>query len=73
MSRAGLGTDRTEQIHPLVVGLLQGTRAASGLGPDTADRSLLADPRLVLEPDLDALARMRFSRLFQRLREDVFL
>ena len=56
-----------------VVGLLGGAGTASRRGPDAADRALLADPRLVLEPGFDALVGVTRACLLYRLRQDVFL
>jgi hypothetical protein len=53
---AALGADRAEDVGPLVAGVPRrpGSRAAPR--PDPGEGALLADPRLVLEPDLERLA-----------------
>ena len=42
-----------EDVGPLVAGVARRPRAGAAPGPDPGERSLLADPRLVLEPDLE--------------------
>ena len=69
-----LWTDRAEDIGgsgPLIAGCMR-TRAAPG--PPTRDLVLLADTRLVLEPNLYGLDIDRFfTRNFIQARWEVFL
>jgi len=66
-AHASRGTDRAEEIGALValVGGLARPRAAPGPLPDEA--VLLADARLILEPDLDLLA-LGYARKMRRER-----
>lgn len=52
------GTDRREDVGPLVAELLEARRPLAAPPPAVADPTLVADPRLVLEPQLDPLVRM---------------
>ena len=54
---ATLGTDRAEDVGPLVAGVARRARSRAALRPEPGERALLADPRLVLEPDLERFAR----------------
>ena len=49
------GTDRAEQIRRLMAQVAHPARAHALLVPAAADAAGLADPRLVQEPDLEAL------------------
>lgn len=53
---AALRTDGTEQVGRGVARVLHGARARASARPDVGQRALLADPGLVLEPDLKRLA-----------------
>ena len=54
------GTDRAEQIGPIVALIARRAWPAAALGPDAGQRPLLADARFVLPPQFDRLAlRMR--------------
>jgi hypothetical protein len=48
--------DRPEDVGPLVAGVARRPWSGSASGPDPGERALLADARLVLEPDLERLA-----------------
>lgn len=50
------GTDRPEQISPIVALIARGPRPAAALGPNAGQRALLTDAGFVLPPDLDRLA-----------------
>ena len=65
--------DGAEQIGALValIGRLPGPRAAPGPLPDEA--VLLADPGLVLEPDLDRLALGKVGEVGLQRGGEVFL
>jgi hypothetical protein len=53
---AALRADRAENAGPLVAGVARCARARTALGPDPGERPLLADPSLILEPDLERFA-----------------
>lgn len=62
-----------EDVGPFVAGVARRARPAAALRPDPGEGALLADPRLVLEPDLERLAtRGLGDRCGYRLAE-VFL
>jgi hypothetical protein len=65
--------DRAEQIGALIalVGWLSGPRSA--LGPLPYEAILLADPRLVLEPDLDGLSPRKAAQMRAQRGREVFL
>jgi hypothetical protein len=52
---AALRTDGAEDVGPFVALIARRPGPCSTLGPDAGQRPLLADARLVLEPDLDGL------------------
>ena len=54
--------DRAEDVGPLVAGVARRPRPGAALRPDPGERALLADPRLVLEPDLERLATGRLGQ-----------
>ena len=54
-----LGADGGEDVGPFVAAVARAWRARAEAGPDTGQRALLADPGLVLEPDLQRLAAGR--------------
>ena len=54
-TRARVGVHCAEDVPPLVLGLPDRPRPRAALAPDASQRALLADARLVLEPDFDAL------------------
>jgi hypothetical protein len=53
---AALRADGAEDVGPLVAGVARRPRPRAALRPDPGQRALLADPRLVLEPDLERSA-----------------
>jgi hypothetical protein len=53
---AGGRTDGGEDVETFEPALFRGGRPGPGVGPDGGQRPLLAEPGLVLEPDLDGLA-----------------
>jgi len=53
-----LRTDRAEDVGPLGSLIVRRAGPCSALGPATCDLVLLADPRFVLEPQLDLYARL---------------
>jgi hypothetical protein len=55
---AGGGPDRGEDVGPLVAELPDAGRPLAAPPPAMADTALVADPRFVLEPDLDPLVGM---------------
>ena len=55
--------DGTEQIRPAEAPVAPRTRTGAAPGPDAGQRALLANPCLVLKPDLDQLACMLAERL----------
>ena len=55
---AGGGTNRGEDVGPLVAELLDAGRPLAAPPPAMADPALVADPRLVLEPQLDPFVGM---------------
>jgi len=62
--------DGAEEVSPVEALVARCPRPAAALGPDAGEGPLLADPRLVLEPDLEWLAARRFrDRLGYRLAE----
>ena len=50
------GTDGAEQIGPVVALVARCARSAAAFGPNPGQRALLADPGLILPPELDRLA-----------------
>ena len=50
---APLRANRAEDVGPLVASVARRPRARAALRPDPGERALLADPRLVLEPDFE--------------------
>ena len=52
---AALRTDGAEDVGPFVALIARRTRPCSALGPDAGQRPLLANARLILEPDFDGL------------------
>ena len=50
------GTDRAEQIGPIVALIARRARPAAPLGPDPGQRPLLADAGFVLPPQFDRFA-----------------
>src|SRR6202040_2490745 len=70
---ATLRTGRAEQIGPVVTLVARRAGPRSTLGPDAGQRSLLADPGLVLEPDFDRLAFGAVGDLRRDCRGEVFL
>jgi hypothetical protein len=56
---AGGGADGAEQVGPLVALLAQAARPFAAYPPAVASAALRANPGLIFEPQLDALAGMR--------------
>jgi hypothetical protein len=54
--RVALWADRAEKVDRLVAQVAHAARAHAALEPASADAAGLADPGLVLEPDLEALS-----------------
>ena len=65
--------DGAEQIGLVETPVTQRARTAATLGPDAGQGALLADTRLVLEPDLDRLAAGSFGERIARKAGEVFL
>lgn len=55
---AGQGSHRTEDVGPLVAAVAQARRSLAAAPPAMTDAALVADARLVLEPQLQALPGM---------------
>ena len=70
---AALGADRAEEVGPLVSGVPRRARPGAAFRPDPCQRALLADARLVLEPDLERLARGVFGERRRYRVAEVFL
>ncbi len=51
-----LGADGAEDVGPFVAAVAGASWARADARPDPCQRALLADPRLVLEPDFQRLA-----------------
>jgi hypothetical protein len=70
---AAQGTDGTEQIGVVValIGRQAGPRA--GLGPQPGAAILLAEPGLILEPNLDALVLGQMAYMRGERAREVFL
>ncbi len=69
VGRAGCRANGTEQINPFVLRLTDSARMASPVGPNPSQRALLAEARLVLEPDFDLLAGIPGLELLDTFRE----
>src|SRR5690606_7225082 len=67
------GTDGAEDVGPLVAGIAQRAGAGAPPGPDAGQRALLADARLILEPDLDGLAAGHLGQDLSYRRGETFL
>ena len=65
--------NRTEQIGPIVAMIARGGRAAAAPRPVLGQGALLADPRFVLEPNLDRLGAPRFGQRRSYQHRDVSL
>ncbi len=65
--------DRTEQIGPVEAPVAQRARAASAPGPNSGQRTLLANSCFVLEPDFDRLAGRAPAERFLGCGCEVFL
>jgi hypothetical protein len=48
-------TGRAEEVGPLFAGVADHARQGAAPGPDSGEGALLADARLVLDPDLERL------------------
>ncbi len=66
-------TDRAEDVGRLGALIVRGRRPRTAQGPTPGDLVLLADPGLVLEPDLYALARRLAGRDRRQTGREVFL
>ena len=66
-------TDGSKYVSPFVASITWRSRAGSAPGPNTGERSLLSDPRFILEPDFQWFAAgfRRQCRRYQ-LREVFF-
>lgn len=53
---AALGTGGPKEIGPVITPIAGRAWPRAAPGPNTGQRTLLADPRFVLEPDFDRLA-----------------
>lgn len=51
-------TDSAEEIDPFILRLTKRPWTASAFAPDARQRALLAEARLILEPQLDRLSPM---------------
>jgi len=69
---AGGRAGRAQDIEIVVAGLPDGGRAAAGSGPLACERALLAEACFILEPDFEALVRMRRRDFFDQ-RDGTFL
>lgn len=65
--------DGAEDVGPFVAPVARAAWTGSASGPDSGQRPLLADPRLVLEPDLDRLAAGVFGQNRRYRVGEVFL
>jgi hypothetical protein len=59
---AGQRVDRTEQVHPFILCLLDGGRTRASGAPAARQGPLLSDAGLVLDPDFDPPVRMVLCR-----------
>src|SRR5947208_15578764 len=66
-------TDRAEQVRALVALISGLARARSAFCPLPHEAILLADPRLVLEPDLDGFSRCDAGQMDPQRGREVFL
>jgi hypothetical protein len=64
----GAGLDTSKDVGEREALVAQARRALAALPPDTAGPPLLADPRLVLEEQADALAFMRIPNFSEKRR-----
>lgn len=71
--RCALGTDGAKNVGRGVAGVAQSAQPAAAWGPDTGQRALLADPRLILEPDLNGLIPSAIRQGVGYDRGEVFL
>ena len=69
---SAFGADRTEQIGRLGALIMSGSGARARPGPAIGELVLLADPCLVLPPELYALARMCIPDCRHALRETLW-
>lgn len=72
-SGAARGAGRAEDVGPVVASVARRARPGSALGPDAGQRALLADARLVLEPDFERLALGVVGEARRHRRGEVFL
>ncbi len=68
--RAARRTDCAKEVGPLIAGIAGRAGSGAAPGPDAGQAALLADPRFILEPDLQRLAlRPRRDRRRYRVGE----
>ena len=67
------GADRTEEIGPLVAGVAGRARPCAAPRPDAGERALLANPGLILKPDLERLASDLLGDCCRYRRAEAFL
>jgi hypothetical protein len=72
-ARAASRTDRAEQVGALVALISGLARSRSALRPLPYDTVLLADPRLILEPDLDGFFPRDVGQMGSQRGRKVFL
>ena len=70
---SAFGADRAEQIGRLGALIMNGAGTRAFPGPAIGELVLLADPHLVLEPDLYRCARREFGTDFRHTIGKVFL
>ena len=70
---AALRASGAEDVGPVVASVARRTRPGSALGPDAGQRALLADARLVLEPDFEWPALGAVGEARRHRRGEVFL
>jgi len=70
---AALRTDGAEDVGPFVALVARCAGPRSTLGPDAGQRTLLADARLILEPDFDRLVLGVVGQPRRDRRSEVFL
>ena len=72
-ARAAPGTDGAEQVDVFVALVGRQARARAGSGPDAGAAVLLAEPGLILEPDLDPLPLGQMAYMGCERAGEVFL
>src|SRR5271154_2210269 len=66
-------TDRAEDIGPFIALVAGRARAGPAFGPDARQRSVLADARFVLKPDLEGFGFGALGEAFGDKLGEVFL